>query len=233
MLPATNATAVASQDFLIFNLGPGASRAIATTPVQLALNAIRRSEIARAIPALPVPNATEAARIFSSNSHQMLAVNRATAREPIRAPTTRRSLAASAIAQTDIPASATVTATFACTMSKEAACASIASTTLPAIDVKSAFRTFSAIRAKIRTIRLFVCVGVGDEICVVILQQSRYVRRSGSRFNVTHWKSLKVLPMTSRVTGSSQMKKFFCTAGKGIETFLATEITDRLDCSNV
>ena len=79
MLPATSATAVASQDFLIYNLGPGAGRAIATTPVQLALNAIRRSEIARAIPALPVPNATEAARIFSANSRQMLAVNRATA----------------------------------------------------------------------------------------------------------------------------------------------------------
>ena len=80
MLLATNATAVASQDFLISNLGPaGASRAIATTPVQLALNAIRRSEIARAIPALPVPNATEAARIFSAISRQVLAVNRATA----------------------------------------------------------------------------------------------------------------------------------------------------------
>ena len=78
-MPATSATAVASQDFLIYNLGPGAGRAIATTPVQLALNAIRRSEIARAIPALPVPNATEAARIFSAISRQMLAVNRATA----------------------------------------------------------------------------------------------------------------------------------------------------------
>ena len=59
--------------------------------------------------------------------------------------------------------SATVTAIVALTTSKKAACASIASTTLPATDVKSASQTFSAIRAKIRTIRLFACVSVGRE----------------------------------------------------------------------
>ena len=71
-------------------------------------------------------------------------------------------------------ASATVTATVARTTSKEAACASIASTTPQAINVKSAFQTFSMIPAKSRPIRPFACVCVGYE---TVLHEFEIFRR--------------------------------------------------------